>query len=227
MACLATLKRGHELDNYGQPFDLSPKRRRCSTNRSTFTPTPKSLQKDKKLELQSLSEGLSDSSQFPRLPELEPNQILNEVTAGYKQLKRRRLLPKSPTHQSPQLPGPSVKYSSPPTDARSSPSSSSDSDENSTSLLKIKKTISESIQDQRRCTSPESKKFTPDTQIRLTLRNVATICEALLRQREDTVREEYDKALQQKLSEQYEMFCRYSQDQLRQHKPSSSSSYIS
>jgi len=22
MACLATLKRGHELDNYGQPFDL-------------------------------------------------------------------------------------------------------------------------------------------------------------------------------------------------------------
>jgi hypothetical protein len=227
MACLATLKRGHELDNYGQPFDLSPKRRRCSTNRTTFTPA-KALQKDKKLDVQSLSESLSDASQFPRLPDLEPNQILNEVTAGYKQLKRRRLLPKSPTHQSPQLPGSSLKYSSP-ADARSSPSSSSDSDENnSTSLLKIKKTISESIQtEQRRCNSPESKKFTPDTQIRLTLRNVATICEALLRQREDTVREEYDKALQQKLSEQYEMFCRYSQDQLRQHKPSSSSSYIS
>ena len=67
----------------------------------------------------------------------------------------------------------------------------------------------------------------------------------LLRQREDSIREEYDKVLQQKLSgtrgyfnltldvnylyilEQYEMFCRYSQDQLRQHKPSSSSSYIS
>jgi len=233
MACLATLKRGHELDNYGPTFDLSPKRRRCSTNRGAFaTATPKTAVKssEKKLDVKSLSESLVES-QFPRLSALEPSQILSEVTSEYRQLKRRRLLPKSPKHNSPQLPGSSVLSSSISRNENSakfteSPnSSSSDSDENA-ATSKIKQ-ISDSIQESRRCSSPESKKITPDTQIRLTFRNVAAICEVLLRQREDNIREEYDKVLQQKLSEQYEMFCRYSQDQLHRHKPSSSSSYIS
>jgi len=53
------------------------------------------------------------------------------------------------------------------------------------------------------------------------------MCETLLRQREDQIREEYDKILAEKLSEQYEVFCRYTQDQLRTHKSAASSSYIS
>jgi len=230
MACLATLKRGHELDNYGQPFEgLSPKRRRCSTNRSAFAPSNSSKSaaaQERKLDVQSLSDGLSEPiSQFPRLPSMETSEILNSVTANYRQLKRRRLLPpKSPKQSS--APGGSTP---PRSDPRSSPpSSSSDSDEfGNPTTQKIKK-ISESLQE-RNCHSPEAKKSQPmpDQIIRLTFRNVATICEALLKQRENSIREEYDKVLQQKLAEQYEVFCRYSQDQLRQHKPSSSSSYIS
>ena len=50
------------------------------------------------LRILSLSDGLSDPiSQFPRMPTMETSEILNSVTANYRQLKRRRLLPpKSP-----------------------------------------------------------------------------------------------------------------------------------
>jgi len=228
MACLATLKRGHELDNYGQPFEgLSPKRRRCSTNRSAFAPSnsSKSATQERKLDVQSLSDGLSDPiSQFPRMPTMETSEILNSVTANYRQLKRRRLLPPKSPKQNTALGG----VTPPRTDPRSSPPSSSSDSDDFSATQKIKK-ISESLQE-RNCHSPEAKKTQqpmPDQIIRLTFRNVATICEALLKQRENSIREEYDKVLQQKLAEQYEVFCRYSQDQLRQHKPSSSSSYIS
>ncbi|CAG5101476.1 Oidioi.mRNA.OKI2018_I69.YSR.g17126.t1.cds [Oikopleura dioica] len=48
--------------------------------------------------------------------------------------------------------------------------------------------------------SPASgRKYQPDTTIRLTISNVATMCETLLRQREDQIREEYDKILAEKL----------------------------
>merc|ERR1712123_564993 len=80
------------------------------------------------------------------------------------------------------------------------------------------------------CKSPEAKKTpfsNPDQELRLTLRNVAKICESLLRQREDSIREEYDKILHEKLQEQYEIWCRYNQDQLSRHASSSSSNYIS
>lgn len=205
----------------------SPKRRRFSdmvTKRpiATAKNSAKTLPSADihRLDVQSLSESLSESV-FPRLSPLESSQILNEVMAGYKQLKKLRRLPKSPKHQSPPLPGSLNSIPEGGTslnDPRASPpSSSSDSED-------IKR-ITEIVP--KRCPSPETKKASPDTHIRLTLRNVTTICEVLLRQREDKIREEYDTVLQQKLSEQYEMFCRYSQDQLRQHKPSSSSSYIS
>ena len=86
---------------------------------------------------------------------------------------------------------------------------------------------------------------------------MASIVESLLRQREESIREEYDKVLHEKLQgktleflnddsslmnhhnlwpnsdlihsflEQYEIWCRYNQDQLQQHRPTSSSNYIS
>jgi len=86
-------------------------------------------------------------------------------------------------------------------------------------------------QSSKRCKSPDSTKSklfsNPDTELRLTLRNVASIVESLLRQREESIREEYDKVLHEKLQEQYEIWCRYNQDQLQQHRPASSSNYIS
>merc|ERR1712227_1012227 len=135
-------KRGHELDNYGQPFEgLSPKRRRCSTNRSAFAPSnsSKSATQERKLDVQSLSDGLSDPiSQFPRMPTMETSEILSSVTANYRQLKRRRLLPpKSPKQNT--APG---GVTPPRTDPRSSPPSSSSDSDDFSATQKIKKSPS-------------------------------------------------------------------------------------
>lgn len=42
------------------------------------------------------------------------------------------------------------------------------------------------------------------------------ICEQLLREREVTIREEYDKVLASKLAEQYDCFVRFTTDQIQQ-----------
>jgi len=43
---------------------------------------------------------------------------------------------------------------------------------------------------------------------------VGMICERMLNERESQLREEYDKILNMKLSEQYEAFVKFSNDQL-------------
>ncbi|CAF3826056.1 unnamed protein product, partial [Rotaria sordida] len=48
----------------------------------------------------------------------------------------------------------------------------------------------------------------------LTLKQVNMICARLLKEREEKIREEYDRILSYKLNEQYEGFVRFTQDQL-------------
>jgi len=48
-----------------------------------------------------------------------------------------------------------------------------------------------------------------------TFRQVELICERMLREREDKIRELYEQALSAKLSEQYDMFVKFTHDQLQ------------
>ncbi|XP_065201578.1 akirin isoform X1 [Planococcus citri] len=54
---------------------------------------------------------------------------------------------------------------------------------------------------------------TPDKPL-FTFRQVGLICERLITERENQIREEYDRFLSMKLSEQYEAFVKFSNDQL-------------
>lgn len=49
-----------------------------------------------------------------------------------------------------------------------------------------------------------------------TFRQVNLICEQLMRERENKIREEYDKVLANKLAEQYDCFVRFTADQITQ-----------
>jgi hypothetical protein len=60
-----------------------------------------------------------------------------------------------------------------------------------------------------------------------TLEQVCTICNKLLVERENAVREEYDRALCEKLSEQYDAFVKFTHDQIQSHFSQSTPSYLS
>lgn len=61
-----------------------------------------------------------------------------------------------------------------------------------------------------------------------TFRQVGIICERLLTERETQLREEYDRILNMKLSEQYDAFVKFSNDQLhRRFEVSAAPSYLS
>jgi len=61
----------------------------------------------------------------------------------------------------------------------------------------------------------------------LTLRQVGLVCERLLKEREDQLREEYEKVLNDKLTEQYESFLRFNHDQLNRRFGETAASYVS
>ncbi|CAG5128008.1 unnamed protein product [Candidula unifasciata] len=60
-----------------------------------------------------------------------------------------------------------------------------------------------------------------------TFKQVAMICERMVKEHEDQLRETYEKALSSKMSEQYESFLRFNHDQLHKHFGSVPSSYVS
>ncbi|KAL8606050.1 hypothetical protein ACOMHN_040048 [Nucella lapillus] len=70
---------------------------------------------------------------------------------------------------------------------------------------------------------PQSKKDSP----LFTFRQVTLICERLIREREEEVKEQYDKVLNCKLAEQYESFLKFSQDQLHRRFGKSEMTYVS
>ncbi|XP_075910626.1 akirin-2-like isoform X3 [Petromyzon marinus] len=61
----------------------------------------------------------------------------------------------------------------------------------------------------------------------LTLRQVALICERAMREREDSLREEYEGVLTTKLSEQYDAFVKFNHDQMLRRYGERPASYVS
>ncbi|XP_006626280.1 akirin-2 [Lepisosteus oculatus] len=60
-----------------------------------------------------------------------------------------------------------------------------------------------------------------------TLRQVGMICERLLKEREDKIREEYEEILTSKLAEQYDAFVKFTHDQLMRRFGEQPASYVS
>ncbi|XP_022052876.1 akirin-2-like [Acanthochromis polyacanthus] len=60
-----------------------------------------------------------------------------------------------------------------------------------------------------------------------TLRQVGMICERLLKEREDKVREEYEETMTSKLAEQYDTFVKFTHDQLMRRFGEQPASYVS
>ncbi|XP_030629037.1 akirin-2-like [Chanos chanos] len=60
-----------------------------------------------------------------------------------------------------------------------------------------------------------------------TLRQVGMICERLLKEREDKVREEYEEMMTSKLAEQYDAFVKFTHDQLIRRFEEQPASYVS
>lgn len=60
-----------------------------------------------------------------------------------------------------------------------------------------------------------------------TLRQVGMICERLLKEREDKVREEYEEILTTKLAEQYDAFVKFTHDQIMRRFGEQPASYVS
>lgn len=60
-----------------------------------------------------------------------------------------------------------------------------------------------------------------------TFRQVSLICERMVRDREEEVKEQYDKVLNCKLAEQYEAFLKFNHDQLHMRFGHSEMSYVS
>ncbi|CAH2249399.1 akirin-2 [Pelobates cultripes] len=60
-----------------------------------------------------------------------------------------------------------------------------------------------------------------------TLRQVGLICERLLKEREDKVREEYEEILTTKLAEQYDAFVKFTHDQIMRRYGEQPASYVS
>ena len=56
---------------------------------------------------------------------------------------------------------------------------------------------------------------------------VSLICERLVREREEALREEYDKVLSDKLAEQYDAFVKFTYDQIQRRLNDRPMSYVS
>lgn len=75
--------------------------------------------------------------------------------------------------------------------------------------------------------SPPGASCVKKDQPSFTLRQVGYLCERLLKDHEEKIREEYEKILNTKLAEQYESFVKFTQDQIMRKYGARPASYVS
>jgi len=231
MASCLTLKRPLEHDlQYDHPSSRTPspvsKRRRC------YPMTIVQQQQPQSSNSSSLSVGdragidspttdnicsNQSSSPFPDVqPILNTDALLTRLKEEVRRLHRRHQLKSSSS------------YSYMPVQQPSSPSSELSEEENSnngggitdtTSLTSMTGSSTTSKQQQQQRTSHQ--------QPLLSLKQVHEICARLLKEREDKVREEYDRLLSMKLNEQHESFVRFMQEQMTRRFSELQFSYVS
>uniref|UniRef100_A0A8D3BRT4 Akirin 1 n=1 Tax=Scophthalmus maximus TaxID=52904 RepID=A0A8D3BRT4_SCOMX len=184
MACGATLKRSMEFEALLSP--QSPKRRRCNPLPGTpGTPSPQ------RCNLRPPVDSPTHSMSPPATAgehRLTPEQIFQNLRQEYSRIQRRRQLEGAFTQteacSSSDAPSPSSSLNAP-----SSPPG---------------------LQLQELHVFCASRKDQPS----FTLRQVSYLCERLLKDHEEKIREEYEQILNTKLAEQYESFVKFTQDQI-------------
>jgi len=77
------------------------------------------------------------------------------------------------------------------------------------------------------CTSSPSASPPRKEQALFTLKQVSLICERMLKERDEELREQYDRVLNQKLSEQYDAFVKFNYDQVQRRFENSAPTYVS
>ncbi|KAM3873045.1 LOW QUALITY PROTEIN: akirin-1 [Diretmus argenteus] len=189
MACGATLKRSMEFEALLSP--QSPKRRRCNPLPGTpSTPSPQ------RCNLRPPVDSPSHSMSPPAMGgehRLTPEQIFQNLRQEYSRIQRRRQLEgafnQTEACSSSDAPSPSSSLAAP---------SSPPGGQQSTLLCVFL------------CFTGASRKDQPS----FTLRQVSYLCERLLKDHEEKIREEYEQILNTKLAEQYESFVKFTQDQI-------------
>ncbi|XP_070567728.1 akirin-2-like [Ptychodera flava] len=208
MACGATLKRTLDFDPLHSPSP-SPKRRRCVPLIPPTTPQTKAHQ--------------LEPSPFGHVsPKLTPEQLSNNVMLEWRRMQRRKKLSTAFTNSSSTSTSAS-HIQSPIAQASTSSASSTPSTSSLGQHVQLLSSLSPSVSS---CVSPSSSPSRREQPI-FTLRQVIMLCERLLKEREEQIREEYDKTLTCKLAEQYEAFLKFNHDQLHRRFGETAASYVS
>lgn len=135
-------------------------------------------------------------------PKLSGEHIAAHISAEIKRMHRRKQL---------QFPGQYPSPSSSPPPQCSSSSHEAMSDNRSTSPSSFFNALS------------PSKKEVP----LFTFKQVSLVCERMIREREDHIKQQYDQVLTCKLAEQYEAFLKFNHDQLHRRFNEAAASYVS
>ncbi|KAM9676559.1 akirin-2 isoform 1-T1 [Dama dama] len=190
MACGATLKRTLDFDPLLSP--ASPKRRRCAPL-SAPTSAAASPSSAAAATAASFSAAAASPQKYLRMEpspfgdvssRLTTEQILYNIKQEYKRMQKRRHLETSFQQTDPCC----ASDAQPHAFLLSGPASPGTSSGTSSPLKK--------------------------EQPLFTLRQVGMICERLLKEREEKVREEYEEILNTKLAEQYDAFVKFTHDQI-------------
>jgi hypothetical protein len=197
MACGATLKRSLDFDPLHSPGQRPSPKRRRCMPMTMSPSTPPTKTHQ------------TNPSPFGEVsPKYTSEQIAANIALEIKRMQRRRQLQfQQQQQQSASCPSPSGSSSMLPTDS-GSPSSHICSPSSSFTFFNP--------------LSPNKK----DVPL-FSLKQVSLVCERLLKEREDQVREEYGKVLNSKLAEQYEAFLKFNYDQIQRRLGESPASYYS
>lgn len=155
----------------------------------------------------------NDASPFTTLPMPSNDELYNRIRSEWKRLKRRRQLKFSKDafrHCS------DIHRGESPNAGSSSGSDNDDCGRNSPP----RSSVFHVSRDKSAATVESTKGAL------FTLEQVVTICNKLLVDRDNTLREEYDRALTEKLAEQYDAFVKFTHDQI-QSRLSHNASYVS
>lgn len=201
MACV-TLKRPLDLDPLEALHSPNrpPKRRRC-------TPLKNVDRESAASSLSCQTDFKSEPSVFRGESPLSPSDIANYLRDELKRLRKRRQLATEPY--------PSGSSRSPPASPGSPEPMMSDMDRGSASPPRNDNVSSTGAGPSSPKSSVTMTKNKGDRPV-FTLKQMTLICEKMCQERTDQVREEYDRILQQKLSEQYDAFVKFVDHQIQQ-----------
>ncbi|BFZ09774.1 hypothetical protein BsWGS_12813 [Bradybaena similaris] len=201
MACGATLKRTHEFDPLHSPSQATPiKRRRCMPLTMSQAPPPTKLHH------------LSPSPFAAVTPIMTKEEIAARIGSELKRMQKRKQLYYPTSHSPPLSTCSSLGRQSPPISLEALTSAAASSRD-------FPSLPSQSASE----TATSRQKEVP----LFTFRQVSMICERLVKEHEEDLRENYDKVLNNKLSEQYEAFLKFNHDQLQQRFGNAPMSYVS